>query len=69
MNALKETIIEKLESLPEPALQQVMNYVTFLTTRGTEAESSLLSVAGSLSGPVTSNGDIDAELYGQRGPK
>ncbi len=66
MNALKETIIEKLDSLPDPTLRQVMDYLTFLTWRGAGEEPSLLSVAGGLSGTPMSGAEIDRELYGQR---
>jgi hypothetical protein len=66
MNALKETIIEKLDSLPEPKLRQVMDYLTFLTWRGNGEESSLLSVAGGLSGTPMSAAEVERELYGQR---
>jgi hypothetical protein len=66
MNALKETIIQKLDSLPEPTLRQVMDYLTFLTWRGADEESSLLSVAGGLSGTPMSAAEIERELYGQR---
>ena len=66
MNALKETIIEKLDSLPDPTLRQVMDYLTFLTWRGAGEEPSLLSVAGGLSGAPMSGAEIDRELYGQR---
>jgi len=65
MNALKETIIEKLDTLPEPKLQQVMAYLTFLTERGVGGEPSLLSVAGALSGPPISGVEIEELLYGQ----
>jgi hypothetical protein len=66
MNALKETIIEKLDSLPEPKLRQVMDYLTFLTWRGAGEEPSLLSVAGGLSGTPISAAEIELELYGRR---
>jgi hypothetical protein len=69
MNALKETIIEKLDSLPDPTLRQVMDYLTFLTWRGAGEEPSLLSVAGGLSGAPMSGAEIDRELYGQRGTR
>jgi hypothetical protein len=65
MNALKETIIEKLDSLPEPTLRQVMDYLTFLTWRGAGEESSLPSVAGGLSGTPMSSAEIEQELYRQ----
>ncbi len=68
MNALKETIIEKLDGLPEPALRQVMDYLTLLTRQGNGNgnEPSLLSVAGGLSGAPMSSAEIERELYGQR---
>ena len=63
MSALKETIIEKLDRLPEPALRQVMDYLTFLTRHGNGEEPSLLSVAGGLSGEPISGVEIERELY------
>lgn len=66
MSALKETIIEKLDGLPEPALRQVMDYLTFLTRQDNGRETSLLSVAGGLSGTPMSSEEIDRELYGLR---
>ncbi len=66
MNALKETIIEKLDNLPDPTLRQVMDYLMFLTWRGAGEEPSLLSVAGGLSGAPMSAAEIERELYGPR---
>jgi hypothetical protein len=66
MNALKETIIEKLDSLPEPTLRQVMDYLTLLARQGNGNEPSLLTVAGGLSGTPMSAAEIEQELYGQR---
>lgn len=66
MNALKETIIEKLDSLPDSTLRQVMDYLTFLTRQGKGREPSLLSVAGGLSGTPMSSAEIERELYGLR---
>jgi hypothetical protein len=65
MNALKETIIETLDDLPEPALRKVMDFVTFLRWQGGGEESSLLTVAGGLSGAPLSAGEIEVELYGR----
>jgi hypothetical protein len=66
MSALKETIIEKLDNLPEPTLRQVMDYLTLLARQGNGQEPSLLSVAGGLSGTPLSADEIERELYGQR---
>ncbi len=66
MSALKERIIEKLDNLPDSALRQVLDYLTFLNWQGAGEEFSLLSVAGALSGNPLSAGEIEAELYGQR---
>jgi hypothetical protein len=66
MSALKETIIEKLDGLPEPRLRQVMDYVTLLAQQGNGNEPSLLTVAGGLSGTPMSSKEIEQELYGQR---
>ena len=68
MSALKETIIEKLDGLPEPALRRVMDYLTVLTRQGNGngGEPSLLAVAGGLSGTPMAAAEIERELYGQR---
>ena len=65
MNALKETIIEKLDSLPEPTLRQVMDYLTLLARQGNGNPGSLLTVAGGLSGAPMSAAEIEQELYAQ----
>ena len=66
MSALKETIIEELDSLPEPALRQVMDYLRLLARQGNGQEPALLSVAGGLSGLPMSAEEIERELYGKR---
>jgi hypothetical protein len=66
MNGLKETIIEKLDSLPDSTLRQVMDYLTLLTRRGAAEEPSLLSVAGALSGTPMSGEEVERDLYGPR---
>jgi hypothetical protein len=63
METLKESLIEKLDHLPEAALRDVMDYVTFLAGRGAGEDSSLLTVAGSLSGEPMSAEQIEQELY------
>jgi hypothetical protein len=66
MSALRETIIEKLDSLPEPALRRVMDYLTLLARQGDGNEPSLLAGAGGLSGTPMSAEEIERELYGRR---
>ena len=66
MSALKETIIEKLDGLPDATLRQVVDYLTQLTQRGSGEAPALLSVAGGLSGPPMPAEEIDRELYGPR---
>ncbi|HID31524.1 MAG TPA: DUF2281 domain-containing protein, partial [Desulfobacterales bacterium] len=50
MDSVREKIIQKLNYLPEPNLREVLNFVEFLTWKGTEQDEPLLSVAGILSG-------------------
>ncbi|MEC4883262.1 MAG: DUF2281 domain-containing protein [Scytonema sp. PMC 1070.18] len=51
MLALHEKIVEKLQSLPEPALREVLMFIEFLSWRTQTSQSDLfLSVIGSLSG-------------------
>jgi hypothetical protein len=67
VSALKADIIEKLDTLPEPALREVLDFMNFLAWKGTGTESSLLAAAGQLSGEPVSAQAIEEELYG-RGP-
>jgi hypothetical protein len=64
MNALKERIIEKLDGLPDQMLKQVLHYLAFLEWKRRDKRSSLLSVAGGLSGAPRSVQEIEKELYG-----
>lgn len=45
MDSLKKRIVEKLEYLPEVALQEVLDFVNFLEWRKTNSQESLPSVA------------------------
>jgi hypothetical protein len=65
MSALKASIIEKLDALPDPALREVLDFMTFLTWRGVGEQRSLLEVAGVLSGEPVSARQIEEETYGQ----
>lgn len=62
--SLKEDILEKLEQLPEPALQQVRDFVEFLSQKALVEEDPVLAVAGILSGDSLSAEEIERELYG-----
>ena len=66
MDSVREKIIQKLNYLPEPNLREVLNFVEFLTWKGTEQDEPLLSVAGILSGKRLSAEQIEQELYGDR---
>lgn len=46
MDSLKERIVNKLEYLPETALQKVLNFVEFLEWRKTNREEPLLPSTG-----------------------
>jgi hypothetical protein len=46
MDSLKEKIVEKLESLPEIALQEVLEFLDFVVWRNRNRENSSLSVSG-----------------------
>ena len=63
METLKQSLIAKLDKLPEAALREVMEFVSFLTWRGVGEDSSLLNVAGALSGTSMSVEQIAQELY------
>lgn len=68
MSALKESILQKIDSLPEPALRQVLDFVSFLAWKGADGERSVLAVAGQLSGAPISANEIEQALYGQGRP-
>jgi hypothetical protein len=69
-NSLVSKIVEKLEYLPDLTLNEVLDFVEFLTWRKTERqagltnEEPLLAVAGVLSGNPLSDRKIEADLYG-----
>lgn len=46
MDSLIEKIVEKLQRLPEPALQEIIDFVDFLTWQRINRESPSSSVAG-----------------------
>jgi hypothetical protein len=64
MQFLKESIQRKLDELPEPALQEVLDFVEFLSWKMVPREEPVLVVAGILSGSPLSAEEIERELYG-----
>lgn len=70
MSALKESILQKLDTLPDPALRQVLDFMSFLSWKG-EGDGSVLTAAGWLSGEPMSAMQIEEALYGpdRRGPR
>ncbi len=64
MSALKESILQKLDTLPDPALRQVLDFMSFLSWKGEGDGESVLAVAGQLSGPPMSAVQIEEALYG-----
>jgi len=69
MSALKESIIQKLDTLPDPALRQVADFMSFLAWRGEGEGGSVLALAGRLSGEPISATEIEAALYGPGRPE
>lgn len=64
MQPLKDSIVEKLEQLPESALRQVLDFVEFISAKAAAQDEPLLTVAGILSGTALSAEQIERELYG-----
>jgi hypothetical protein len=62
--SVKEEIIEKLDRLSEPKLQEVLSFVEFLIWKSDEPEDSILSVAGTLLEEAFSADEIEQALYG-----
>jgi len=62
MESVKEKIVDKLEFLPEQALQEVLTFVDFIAWRSRhqaeDISDPLLSVAGILSGEAISAEEI-----------
>lgn len=63
--SLKGLIVEKLERLPGPVLQEVLDFIEFLSQRKAPSEDPILAVAGMLAGSPVSADEIERELYGE----
>lgn len=64
-SSLQEKLLIRLEELPEPHLQEVLNFVDFLLFKEKNGEDPVLKVAGCLSGRPLSVEEIERELYGE----
>ena len=63
--ALQEQLLVRIEDLPAPRLQEVLDFVDFLLLREKDGEDPILQVAGCLSGEPLSAAAIERELYGR----
>ena len=63
--SVKGLIVEKLERLPGPALQEVLDFIEFLSQRKAPPEDPVLAVAGMLARRPVSADEIERELYGE----
>ena len=63
--SVKGLIVEKLERLPGPVLQEVLDFIEFLSQRKVPPEDPILAVAGMLVGSPMSADEIERELYGE----
>jgi hypothetical protein len=62
---VKGLIVERLDRLPGPVLQEVLDFIEFLSQRKTLSEDPVLAVAGMLAGSSLSADEIERELYGE----
>jgi len=64
-DSVKGLIVERLDRLPGPVLQEVLDFIEFLSQRKTLPEDPVLAVAGMLAGSPVSADEIERELYGE----
>jgi hypothetical protein len=62
---VKGLIVERLDRLPGPVLQEVLDFIDFLSQRKAPPEDPILAVAGMLVGSPMSADEIERELYGE----
>jgi len=62
---VKGLIVERLDRLPGPVLQEVLDFIDFLSQRKASPEDPILAVAGMLVGSPMSADEIERELYGE----
>jgi hypothetical protein len=58
-------LLVRIEDLPAPRLQEVLDFVDFLLLKEKDGEDPILQVAGCLSGEPLSAAAIERELYGE----
>lgn len=66
MIPIKAQIINKLDQLPEPILEQVYQFVNNLTTKIDIEDDPFLKVIGILSGESINSEEIDDILYNSK---
>jgi len=64
-DSVKGLIVERLDRLPGPVLQEVLDFIEFLSQRKTLPEDPVPAVAGMLAGSPVSADEIERELYGE----
>jgi hypothetical protein len=64
-DSVKSLIVERLDRLPGPVLQEVLNFIDSLSQRKASLEDPILAVAGMLAGTPVSADEIERELYGE----
>ncbi len=62
---LKQQLLEKVTTLSEDRLREVLDFIDFLRLREQKGEDPILRVAGCLSGSPLSAAAIEEELYGK----
>lgn len=62
--ALQEQLLIRIENLPAPRLQEVLDFVDLLLLKEKDGEGPILQVAGCLSGEPLFAAAIERELYG-----
>lgn len=58
----RDIIIKKISDMPEPKLQEILDFIDFLRSKIIEEDDSILKVAGCLSGDALTSKDIEEEL-------
>ncbi len=62
---VKGELLTRLDDLSDARLQEVLDFVEFLSVKEKNGDDPVLSVAGCLSGNPLSAEEIEQELYGE----